>query len=287
VGPPFFNQVLAPVGLALLLLMGAGPLFAWRRTSASQLRRQFGAPVLAGALAGAAMVVAGLAQPYAVITATFAAFTIAGIAQELIRGVRARGRIHGEAPAPALARLVSRNRRRYGGYVVHVGVTCVFLGLAGNVYVESRELAMQPGDRTAVGAYDVRFRSLKVRREPHYVAAVAELAVSRDGGRTRYAHPEKRLYAAGGGQVATEVAIAGGMLEDFYAILLEPLPGGEGARVKLVVNPLVGLVWLGGAIMILGGLVSLGAPRTGPPARVPPRRPAPAEESEREPVAVP
>jgi cytochrome c-type biogenesis protein CcmF len=288
VGPPFFNQVLAPVGLALLLLMGAGPLFAWRRTSPLQLRRQFGAPALAGALAGSATVAAGLAQPYAVITATFAGFTVAGIAQELIRGVRARGRIHGETPALALARLVGRNRRRYGGYVVHVGVTCVFLGLAGNVYVESRELPMHPGERTAVGAYDVEFRGIKVRQEPHYVSAVAELAVSRDGGRVRYAHPEKRLYAAGGGQVATEVAIDGRLLEDFYAILLEPLPGGDGARMKLVVNPLVGLVWLGGAIMILGGLVSLGAPRTGAPSRTPARRRAsPSEETEPEPVAVP
>jgi cytochrome c-type biogenesis protein CcmF len=112
--------------------------------------------------------------------------------------------------------------------------------------------------------------------------------VSRDGGRVRYAHPEKRLYAAGGGQVATEVAIDGRLLEDFYAILLEPLPGGDGARMKLVVNPLVGLVWLGGAIMILGGLVSLGAPRTGAHARTPARRRAsPSEETEPEPVAVP
>ncbi|MBA2564279.1 MAG: heme lyase CcmF/NrfE family subunit [Gemmatimonadetes bacterium] len=258
VGPPFFNQVIAPLGLALLALMGIGPLLAWRRSSGPQIRRQFAWPVAAGVAASLAGLVAGRREPYAVATFTFAAFTLTTVAQELARGTAARGRIHGEPRPLALARLVSRNRRRYGGYVVHVGATCVFLGLAGNVYVTSRELALQPGQRVRVGEYDVQFESLKMRREPNYVAAVAELAVSRGGGGVRYAHPEKRIYAAAAEeQVATEVAIDGRLLEDFYAILLEPLPGGAGARVKLVVNPLVGLVWLGGAVMVLGGVLSL------------------------------
>jgi len=261
VGPPFFNQVIAPLGLGLLCLMGIGPLLAWRKSSGPQLRRQFAWPVTVAIAASLAGWSAGLREPYAVATVTFAAFTLATVAQELARGARARGRIHGEGAPLALVRLVSRNRRRYGGYIVHVGVTCVFLGIAGNVYVTARELAMRPGERIQVGPYEVEFRDLKLRQAPNYTAAVAELAVSRNGGRVRYAHPEKRIYAAGQEQVATEVAIDGRLMEDFYAILLEPLPGGRGARLKLVINPLVGFIWLGGAIMALGGIVTLSTPR--------------------------
>ena len=284
VGPPFFNQVLAPFGLGLLLLMGIGPLLAWRRTSRPQLRRQFLWPVgvaVGASLAGWAV---GIREPYAVVTITFLAFTVTTIVQEFARGARARGRIHGESPGVALARLLSRNRRRYGGYVVHVGVACVFLAIAGNVYVTSREAAMRPGDTEHVGPYAVTFRNLKVRQAPNYTAAVAELAVSRNGGAARYAHPEKRLYPAGQEQVSTEVAIDGRLLEDFYAILIEPLPGGTGARIKLVINPLVGLIWMGGLIMVLGGIMTLTTPRPRATERdAAPRHAAPPEPE----VAVP
>ena len=261
VGPPFFNQVIAPLGLALLFLMGIGPLLAWRRSSGPQLKRQFAWPVTAGIAASLAGWAFGLREPYSVATLTFAAFTAATIVQEFARGVRARGRIHGESRLVALGRLISRNRRRYGGYVVHVGVTCVFLGIAGNVYVTAKELPMRPGDKVTVGPYEVVFRELKLRQAANYTAAVAELSVSREGGRPRFAHPEKRIYTAGQEQVATEVAIDSRLMEDFYAILLEPLPGGQGARMKLVINPLVGLIWIGGAIMVLGGIVTLTTPR--------------------------
>jgi cytochrome c-type biogenesis protein CcmF len=280
VGPPFFNQVLAPLGLALLFLMGIGPLLAWRRTSQRQLRRQFAVPVataVAASLVGWALHVR---EPYAVVTVTFLAFTLATIVQEFVRGVRARGRIHGESKGVAFVRLISRNRRRYGGYIVHVGVACVFLAIAGNVYVTSREATLRPGDVERVGPYTVAFRNLKVRQAPNYTAAVAELAVTREGGKTRYAHPEKRIYTAGQEQVSTEVAIDGRLLEDFYAILLEPLPDGTSARMKLVINPLVGLIWVGGLIMALGGIVTLTTPRPRAADRRPARRPPPPAERE-------
>jgi cytochrome c-type biogenesis protein CcmF len=278
VGPPFFNQVIAPLGLGLLLLMGVGPLLAWRKSSAPQLKRQFFWPMTIGVFASIAGYVAGMREPYAIVTITFAAFTASTVVQELARGVRARGRIHWEPPLLALVRLISRNRRRYGGYIVHIGVTCIFLGLAGNVYVTARELSMKPGDSVGINDYTVVFRSLKMREASNYVAAVAELAVTRGAGETRYAHPEKRIYTAGQEQVATEVAIEGHLLEDFYAILLEPLPGGRGARMKLVVNPLVSLIWIGGAIMVLGATVTLTTPRRGPRARSTPAAHVPKEE---------
>src|SRR3954451_23868999 len=130
VGPPFFNRVNIPLGLLLLALTGVGPLIAWRKASAANLRRQFTAPVAAGLVTLTGLLASGVRDLYATMALTLAGFVAGTVVQEFTRGVRARRRMHGETPLVALSRLVARNRRRYGGYIVHVGILIYFISYA-------------------------------------------------------------------------------------------------------------------------------------------------------------
>src|ERR671912_449234 len=127
VGPPFFNRVNVPLGLLLLGLTGIGPLIAWRKASTANLRRQFIAPVASGVVTFLVLLTLGLRDFYAVVALAFAGFVIGTIAQEFYRGVRARRRMHGESIPMAFSRLIARNRRRYGGYIVHAGIVIYFV----------------------------------------------------------------------------------------------------------------------------------------------------------------
>src|SRR5216117_3494512 len=126
VGPPFFNQVNIPLGLTLLLMTGIGPLIAWRRASTANLQRKFAVPVTVGVFALLILLVAGMRDGWALVAFSLGAFVVGTVVQEFARGARARNRQYGEAYALALGRLIARNRRRYGGYIVHTGIVILF-----------------------------------------------------------------------------------------------------------------------------------------------------------------
>src|SRR3954449_11622270 len=130
VGPPFFNRVNVPLGLLLLGLTGVGPLIAWRKASTANLRRQFIAPVATGGTTLVLLLAAGMRDFYAVVALALAGFVAGTITQEFYRGIRARRRMHGESPVLAFARLIGRNRRRYGGYIVHAGILIYFVAFS-------------------------------------------------------------------------------------------------------------------------------------------------------------
>ncbi|MFN2383700.1 MAG: heme lyase CcmF/NrfE family subunit [Gemmatimonadota bacterium] len=261
VGPPFFNQVIAPFSLALLLLVGIGPVIAWRRASRRSLTRNFRTPLVALGVAGVAALLLGIHAWYAIAVAAFGAFVLASIGQELERGARSRVRAQGERPAQAVYRLVMKNRRRYGGYTVHIGVVLVFSGIAGALFVEEQKARLEPGDTTAVGGFAVQYRGTDIEQGPNYIATVANLTVAERGERAVRMRPERRFYPEGQEQTTTEVAIWSRPFEDVYAILdaYDPLSGT--ADVTLLVNPLVLWIWIGGGVMVLGILLALSTPR--------------------------
>ena len=271
VGAPFFNQVNGPLSAALLLLLGIGPAIAWRRASRRNLERNFRMPLAVLAAAGAAAVlVVGFRAWYAVAVIAFGAFALATVVQELWRGTRARMRSRGVDPAAALIGLVAKNRRRYGGYIVHVGVVLVFAGIAGALFVTERSARLLPGAETSVGVFDVLYRGTDIERGPNYTATVGNLTVAEPGGEPMRMRPERRFYPAGQEQVTTEVAIWSRPFEDVYTIL-EGYDATTGAAdLTLIVNPMVLWIWIGGGIMVLGMLVALSTPRAG--ARKPVRK---------------
>lgn len=263
VGPPFFNEVNGPLSIALLLLVGIGPMIAWRRASRRNLQRNFRVPLLVLVVAGVAAVMLGLRQWYAVSVVAFGAFVVATIVQELGRGTRARMRSKGVGPSAALLGLIGRNRRRYGGYIVHLGVVLVFAGVAGALFVTERAVRMRPGDEVEVGPFTVVYRGTDVEGGPNYTATVANLTIRDGDGEPRRMRPERRFYPTAQEQVTTEVAIWSRPFEDLYAILESYQPGSDAVDVTLLVNPMVLWIWVGGGVMVLGMLIALSTPRPG------------------------
>src|SRR5688572_16137143 len=165
VGPPFFNRWMLPIGLMLLLLTGIGPLLAWRKSSVENLRYQFLWPVAAGATAAALVFALGVRVWSSGICFAFSAFVLGTITQEFWRGAVIRRKSTGTDLFTATIGLVGRSRRRYGGYIVHVGIVLMFLGFAGQGFKKSEQVLLKPGQQTTLGSYTVRMDALRVTND--------------------------------------------------------------------------------------------------------------------------
>src|SRR5690349_14509007 len=150
VGAPFFNRVNVPLGLLLLALTGIGPLIAWRRASVPNLKRQFAVPLTVGVFAALIVLVAGMREFYATVAIGLGAFVLGTVTQEFDRGARARRRQYGEVYVLALGRLLARNRRRYGGYIVHTGIVILFVAFAGMAFKTETEATLRPGESVSL-----------------------------------------------------------------------------------------------------------------------------------------
>ncbi len=263
VGPPFFNAVNVPLGLLLFALTGIGPLIAWRKASVENLKRQFTGPVTFALALGAALALAGMRDGYALVAYVIAGFVTGTIAQEFWKGVGARRKMYGDSLARAAVRLVARNRRRYGGYIVHAGMTMMFAAFAGLAFRKEFDLTLRPGETFAAKdawGREWRFTSLGLSRYEQLNRQVValNLQVTRDGQPVDNIVTEKRQHVDSQGnptfEPSTEVGIQYDAKGDTYVVLAGVSPG-ERAEVRITFNPLVVWVWLGGGIMALGGLI--------------------------------
>ena len=264
VGQPFFNAVNIPLGLFLLALTGIGPLIAWRRASVSNLKRQFAAPVATGVAAGGLLFALGMRDGYALVAYMLAAFVTGTIVQEFARGTRARRSMYGEAAPKAFIRLIARNRRRYGGYIVHAGIVLMFAAFAGMAFRGVHgDVRLGPGETfRATDPYGrawtftnqgiSEFNALNRR-----VAGVT-LATTVDGQPGPILSSEKRQHVDSRGnptfEPSTEVGIHTTAKQDVY-VVLAGVVGDNVASLSITFNPLVIWVWVGGALMALGGLI--------------------------------
>jgi cytochrome c-type biogenesis protein CcmF len=268
VGPPFFNRVNAPLGIALLFLMGIGPVIAWRRATPRNLWRAFAWPVGAGLVAGIAMLAAGMPFGGAWLTFVGGVFAMGTIAQEFWRGMRARQAMLHESAPRALRRLVGKNRRRYGGYIIHIGIVCMFAGIAASSMFRTEvQQTLKAGEEVTVGRYTLRYDRIETHEDGHVQRLVAVLPVFVDGRQIDVLEPEKRFYKKPK-QPTTEVANRSTPLEDLYVVLGAYDPQSQLVTVQAYVNPLVMWIWLGGLILALGTLVAAWPTATEREARV-------------------
>jgi cytochrome c-type biogenesis protein CcmF len=266
VGPPFFNKVNAPLGLVLLFLTGVGPVIAWRRASARNLRKNFLVPVALGLSAGAILLVAGMGNYYAVVAFSLCAFVLATIVMEFVRGVRARQAMVGETAVGALLHLIGKNRRRYGGYIVHIGVVMMFLAITGtSAFKQEKQITVKPGDSFPMGGYTLRYEGVQERDTPHIAYLTATLAVLKDGRQVDRLQPEKRFYKKPE-QPTTEVAIRSTLGADLYVVLGSYDNASRMATIQAYVNPLVGFLWWGGIVLAIGTGVTIWPTRAPAPA---------------------
>jgi cytochrome c-type biogenesis protein CcmF len=257
VGAPYFNRVSVPLGLALLLLMGIGPLIAWGRASLDQLRRSFLKPILL-AVAGTAVVFAlGVRQAEALAAFLCAFFALATIGLEFVVATRTRARSTGEGLLTALATLLLRSRRRYGGLIVHLGVVVAIIGIAvSSVYKVEREATLGAGQSLQIGDYALRFDGLAAGERPTHILVWANVTAMQGDRPIRELAPGQRFYPNQQTPFAS-VDARYHWAEDLYVILSAFERDGKSATIKAMINPMISWIWIGGVIILLGVLVAV------------------------------
>jgi cytochrome c-type biogenesis protein CcmF len=255
VGAPFFNLVNIPLFLSLLFLMGVGPLIAWRRASAENLKRNFLKPVLAGIGAAAVLRVLGVANALVLLCMALVVFVTGTMVLDFYRAVRARRR-HARGWFDAARGLLLTQNRRYGGFVVHLGVLVVALGVAGSqAWSVHTETTVDRGQSVTVAGYTVRFDGLQASEESNHSKVTADFTVS-NGHPLGVLRPAKKFYP----QEQTPIAAVDyrlGLTEDLYLVLGDFAQDGSHATIKVQVNRMVSWLWIGGLVLTLGAALAI------------------------------
>jgi cytochrome c-type biogenesis protein CcmF len=257
VGPPFFNKVNGPLALALIFLMGVGPLIAWRRATRKNLVQSFTAPALAGVVTGLLALAGGIRQWYVLTGFSLAAFVLGTVVVEFERGVLARGRMVHESPPRALVNLVAKNNRRYGGYIIHIGVVFAFVAIIGSSFFKTEvKRSLREGQSFEVGPYRLVYLGLSSLDTAHLENLSARLSVMRNGRMVEVLEPAKLLYKRQQ-QPATKVAIRSTLGSDLYVVLAGVDDKSGLVTFDVFLTPLVSWLWLGGLTMALGTVVTI------------------------------
>jgi cytochrome c-type biogenesis protein CcmF len=257
VGPPFFNKWMLPVGLMLLLLTGVGPLLAWRKSTVRNLREQFLVPVVLAVAVGGLFVALGMRVWTSGICFALCGFVMGTIGQEFWRGARVRQGATGTDVFTALIGLVGRNKRRYGGYIVHVGIVLIFLGFAGEGFKQDEQVLLKPGQQAQVGDIIVRLDAVRVTDDGQKQMITGHTTVFRDGEELARMYPAKWFFRKHEDQPTTEVAIRRSISEDIYLVMPAFNLEEQSASMEIVINPLVNWVWVGFGILAIGTGIAL------------------------------
>ncbi len=257
VGPPFFNKWMAPIGLMLLLLTGVGPLLAWRKSTVKNMRDQFMWPAIAAVVSLAVVLALGVHLWASGLCFALSGFVIGTITQEFYRGANVRKKNTGTDLLTALIGLVGRNKRRYGGYIVHLGIVLMFLGFAGAESKKDEQVLLKPGQQTTVGRYTVRNDGIKVTDDGQKQMITAHIAVFEGGKQIDDMYPAKWHYRKHEEQPTTEVAIRRTIPEDLYLVLSDHDMATQTASLQIVVNPLIDWIWFGFGVMAIGTGIAL------------------------------
>jgi cytochrome c-type biogenesis protein CcmF len=259
VGPPYYNFFLKVFGLPLLLLMGLGPLLAWRRASLRSLARTVALPLLFSLLVGVALVRGGAgSSPPGLVAYTFSAFVIGVVTLEFRRGTRARRDLDGTTWVTAFSALVGRNRRRYGGYISHAAVVLLAIGVVGSsAYGSTQTKRLRPGDSTSVAGYSATYLGATFKPGPNHDELRGQFALS-------YGADPMGVVAAGKNHYNVEqffssaVGIRTDWLRASDVMLIGEQFNSDGSVVlKIAVNPLIGLIWLAGLVFLVGSAVAM------------------------------
>ena len=256
VGAPFFNLVNIPIFLSLLFLMGIGPAIAWRRASAENLKRNFLMPVGAGVVAAAVLRLLGVANTVVLVCLALVVFVTGTIVLDFYRASRARRRT-GDGWLEATWGLLHRQNRRYGGFIIHLGILVIAVGVAGSqAWSVQTETSLERGQSMELAGYHIRFDGLEPSEESNHFKVTAAFAVSNGRRATTMLHPAKKFYP----QEQTPIAAVDyrlGLIEDLYLVLGNFAEDGSQATIKVQVNRMVSWLWIGGLVLTLGAALAI------------------------------
>jgi cytochrome c-type biogenesis protein CcmF len=252
VGPPFYNTVVTPIGLTLLFLMGVCPLIAWRKTTLKNFLKKILFPSLVSIAGAAVLYLLQIRSVIALITLTLCIFVSINLFLEFFNGARTRHSLLKESYLKALWNLVARNKRRYGGHIIHFGVVLLFMAMSGSAFNMEKQITVNKGESFKVKKYTLRYDALSEYPTASKHRVVATLSIFNDKHKVGVLSPEKSLFI-GQEQPTTEVAIHTNLKEDVYVILAGY--GKDWATFKVLVNPLVIWLWIGGVIMAFGAII--------------------------------
>jgi cytochrome c-type biogenesis protein CcmF len=257
VGPPFFNRWMAPLGLIVIALTGIAPLLAWRRSTLANLLDSFLWPVVFALAVSIGFVSLGVRVWSSGICFALCAFVMATIVQEFHRGGMVRKEATGTDAVTATIGLVMRERRRYGGYIVHLGIVLMFLGFAGEGFKADEQILLKPGQQATVRHYTVRNDGVQVTDDGQKQMVTGHVAVSEDGKRLGTMYPARWFFRKHEQQPTTEVAIRRTVAEDLYLVMPAYELKDQSMSLQVVINPLVNWIWFGFGIMVLGTGIAL------------------------------
>ncbi len=270
-GPPFYNRVMVPIGLGLILLTGVGPLLAWRATSLRAIRRNFVLPCTAVLLTAGVLMIAGVrpwteddatSSIYALVCLSLSVGVLTAIAAEFLRGAGVVRTQTGRNLLSSAFLLTRRNTRRYGGYLIHFGIVVMFIGLAGAAFNQSRETEMGFGDSLSIGSYKLVCNSYSQDSNGNYDTDYALLDLYHGNKLITRLSPERRVYfpETDHAQASTVVAIHSTLARDLYVVFEGRNPQTDRPDIKVFLNPLVNWIWIGVGIVIFGTFIALAPP---------------------------
>ncbi len=256
VDAPFFNRVNIPIAMMLMLLTGVGPLIAWRKSSFESLQRAFMWPASAGAAFSVFLFAMGVRNFYALISFALCIFVAVTVILEFFKGaiaIRAKNQMN---IAKAMFELTHRNTRRYGGYLVHMGVVFMFIGFTGKAFDLSKTVQVQTGETVELGHYRLHIGKVESGQNNDYQWEILNVGVSKDGSELGTLRPERRFYTASR-QPTSEVAIRRRLNEDLYLNFAGNSNDNDGMVLQSYVFPLVSWIWMGYWVVLFGTIVCL------------------------------
>jgi len=253
---PYYNRVNVPIALFLIFLTGVGPLIAWRKSSMSSLKKAFQIPALIGLLTGVALLIAGVREIGALISFSLCAFVLGTILTEFWKGSRAIQAKEKLAFPKAVFELTWRNTRRYGGYLVHMGIVVMFIGFTGHAFDKHETRNLGLGETLHFGHYDLKLLSVNDNETSDYQYSRANLQVSKNGEVIDQVEPEVRLYKSSQ-QQSSIVGIRRRLNEDLYVNFSGVSQDNSKAILQLYTFPLVSWIWIGYYVLLVGTLICL------------------------------
>ena len=256
VGADWFNRMATPIGIAIFLLVGFCAVLSWGKTSTERLWKNLLIPSGFTIVVLVLLVIVGVRRFLPLLAFAIVAFSLSTTIQDYIRGVRVHAQREQKNVFAAIISLTGKHKRRYGGYIVHIGVLCFTLGIIGSsAFVQESTATLRKGQSINAGVYNLEFQGIDRQSGTDRIVDTANFAVQKNGERVGFIGSEKHLFE--NFQPATEVGIRSTLKEDVYVILADYDVSEQIATVSVLINPLVLWIWIGGAIMVIGTIISM------------------------------